>query len=143
MDGTVENSERLFSPLEFEMTIFVRLIGLLLVGGVGVCGEEGYAQSRDPSSWNTESSYAQQRAREAESNVESVPSWAESASQSGRSTRNQNQTSLRGEMSTQDHTTQPGIPVDGGLLYLVLAGVGYAGWRLSGTNYESERGAEL
>lgn len=109
------------------MSVSVRaliIVGVLLAGG-GLLSAEGYAQSWQSSA--PESSAEQKLPTERESNAGQVPDWADTRDQQGRTF--QKQPSLRNDVSTKGHNTEPGIPISG-TIWLILTGGGYATWKL-------------
>lgn len=118
------------------MNAFVRIVLIVGVfgGGMGVFQADGYAQSRGASA--PEFNSDRQLPTERESRVGRVPDWARTSEGQRRSSGTQ--PSFRNGISTKGHNGGSGggagpgstVPVDGGLLWLVLAGGGYAGWKL-------------
>lgn len=113
---------RLATALRWAVGVVV--IGSLAVGPVqcqsriGSGQQERHIEKRDPG----------QR-------VGDVPSWAESSNRSPGGGRNQ--AANTGDATTNATPPPPddpdSLPVDGGLIWLVLAGGGYAGWKLGFT----------
>jgi len=106
----------------------------LLIFAIGVGGSFATTQAQSRESYRTPS-VQQERSRAQEGNaVESVPDWAEP----GQGTEQEPAGRSRGRVSdqkgatTQDNHTPPGVPVDGGLIWLALGGGGYATWKLRG-----------
>lgn len=108
------------------------IVGILLGGGA-LLTSEGYAQSWQSS---PDAQSEQKLPTERESSVERVPEWAEGKQRSSSRT----QPSFENDVSTKNHLGGgDGVPVDGGLLWLVLAGGGYASWKL-GLTTRTRRG---
>jgi len=108
------------------METFVRT--LIITGvflGVGtLVTSGGYAQS-----W---SSSPQSQQREAPSvlqqeKTESLPEWAKPQSETN---SDRQQRSSSSDMRTKVPGSGPGVPIGGGVVWLVLAGGGYATWKL-------------
>lgn len=103
-------------------------LGVMVVRGVVV--EPVKAQTYTRPSERTERTDGNNR--KPRESVGSLPSWAEPADHSSRSSQFAKQKSLGSPSTNADPPPQnpDPIPVDGGLLWLVMAGGGYASWKL-------------
>ena len=107
----------------------------LLLGLVGVYqpSDAQSTLSSPPQEEQTRPSYDHSGPEQSSSQPGSLPSWAEPGRGSRSSTLGKNDPALEGQngqFRTNDSHTKPEVPVDGGLLWLALAGGGFAVVRL-------------
>lgn len=106
------------------------IVCLAFVFGVWLCAADSLtAQSRDTYQ-NRE--YGQQRPSQMGNHDGSeLPEWAAPSRSTSRGSGRKGESGLDGQMQTRmPNPDEPTVPVDGGIGWLLLAGLGYAGWKL-------------
>lgn len=123
-DFTFRSRDWLANSFIESLTIF--LVGLWMWGGL----------AHDTATAQTSSYTKQEEAHPSQSSqVGSLPDWAQpkaSSSSQGESLGSQRETTSGGKFRTQNHNDRHPVPVDGGLIWLFVAGAGYGAYRLRG-----------
>ena len=118
----------------YGMCKWMEVLGLWcgVIAVIILVGAEAQAQGFDRQSGQKmeRSRYSSENHRSPSTSAQNLPDWAEPSTPSSPS-------SSYGEARPKDDTglpNEPTVPVDGGLLWLVLAGGGYATWKLREPN---------